>query len=102
MISVGSQYQSNGLSAGAAAIKDGFEWVDLEEVKPDEAAIQIVPGDFALKNQILPLHIEQGVLVVAIGVPQSLNAVDELGILLQRPTRAVLASPSAVKEKIEE
>jgi general secretion pathway protein E len=102
MISVGSQHQSNGLSAGAAAIKDGFEWVDLEEVKPDEAAIQIVPGDFALKNQILPLHIEQGILVVAIGVPQSLNAVDELGILLQRPTRAVLASPSAVKEKIEE
>ena len=79
-----------------------FEWADLEEVKPQDEALRLPPGDFALKRQLLPLRLENGVLVVAIGAPQSLNAVDELGILLQMPTRAVLASPALLREKIEE
>ena len=83
-------------------LKDGFEWVDLEEVKPSEAAIRLAPPDFALKHQLLPIAIEGDVLVVAIGVPQSLSAVDDLGVLLQRPTKAVLAAPAQVREKIEE
>ncbi len=82
--------------------KDGFEWIDLEEVKPSPAAIALAPAEFALKYQLLPMQIEDGVLVVAIGSPQSLGSVDELGILLQQPTRAVLASPAMVREKIEE
>jgi type II secretion system protein E len=84
------------------AAKDGFEWVDLEVAKPTEEAIALSPGDFALKNQVLPLWIEDGVLVAAIGAPEALTAVDELGILIRMPTRAVLAAPAFVREKIEE
>jgi general secretion pathway protein E len=80
----------------------GFETVDLEEVKPTEEAIRLAPGDFALKYQALPIAVEDGVLVVAIGSPQSLGAVDDLAVLLQMPTRAVLADPALVREKIEE
>ena len=83
-------------------MKNGFEWVDLEEVKPSEAAVRLAPGDFALKHQLLPIAVEEGILIVAIGVPQSLGAVDELGVLLQMPTKAVLAAPGVVREKIEE
>ncbi|GDX40730.1 hypothetical protein LBMAG21_10220 [Armatimonadota bacterium] len=82
--------------------KDGFEWVDLEEVKPEPSAIQLAPAEFALKYQLLPMKVEDGTLVVAVGSPQSLGAVDELGVLLQQPTRAVLANASLVREKIEE
>ncbi len=82
--------------------KDGFEWIDLEEVKPEPSAIALAPAEFALKYQLLPMSVEDGVLVVAIGSPQSLGAVDELGILLQQPTRAVLANVALVREKIEE
>ncbi|MEO7715074.1 MAG: GspE/PulE family protein [Capsulimonas sp.] len=85
-----------------AVLKDGFEWVDLELVKPTEEAIRLSPGDFALKNQVLPLSVEDGVLVAAIGAPEALVAVDELGLLIRMPTRAVLASPAFVREKIEE
>lgn len=81
---------------------DGFEWVDLEEVRPMDEAIRLIPGDLALKQQVLPLRVEDGVLVVAIGVPQALGAVDEISILIQMPTRAVLANPALVREKIEE
>jgi len=82
--------------------KDGFDWIDLEEVKPDDDAVLLAPGDFALKNQMLPIAMENGVLIVAIGSPESLSAVDELGVLIQIPVRAVLASPSLIREKIEE
>jgi type II secretion system protein E len=83
-------------------VKDGFEWVDLEEVKPTDEALALSPGDFALKFQVLPLAVQEGTLIAAIGSPESLSAVDDLGNLLRMPTRAVLAQASAVREKIEE
>jgi len=81
---------------------DGFEAVDLEEIKPSDEALLRIPGDFALKNQVLPIAIEGGALVVVIGSPLALTAVDELGVLLQMPTRALLGDPAMLREKIEE
>jgi type II secretion system protein E len=51
---------------------------------------------------VLPIAIEGNVLVVAIGAAESLGAVDDLSVLLQRPTKAVMASAALVKERIEE
>jgi general secretion pathway protein E len=81
---------------------DGLERVDLEVVKPQEEAMSLSPGEFALKNQVLPLHIEGNTLVVAIGAITSLPAVDDLGILANRPVRAVMGDPNLIKERIEE
>ena len=81
---------------------DGLERVDLEVVKPQEEAMSLSPGEFALKNQVLPLHIEGNTLVVAIGAITSLPAVDDLGILANRPVRAVMGDPALIKERIEE
>ena len=89
-------------SLAAVPRKSGFESIDLETVKPSENAIGLAPGEFAMRNQVLPIRIEGDTLVVAIGTPESLAAVDDLGVLLQMPTRAVLASPGMLKEKIEE
>src|ERR1700722_12737490 len=93
-------YEHNG-SPSTMAEKDGFEFVDLEIVKPTEEALRLTPGEFALKNQLLPIAVNDGTLIVAIASPESLSAVDELGILLQMPTRAVVAGRGLVKEKIE-
>jgi len=81
---------------------DGFEWVNLEEVKPTHEAIELISGDFALKHQLLPLSLVRETLIVAMGSPTSLGAVDELGLLLQRPTHAVLSDAPMVRQKIEE
>lgn len=91
---------SPSISFSSAA--DGFEWIDLEETRLQEEAMHLVPPDFALKYQLLPIAVEGNCLIVAIGSPEALGAVDELGILLQRPTKAVLATPSIVRDKIEE
>ena len=94
---------SNGAhSRNGSAAREAFDWVDLDEVKPTDDAVSMAPGDFALRNQVLPMWIDGGVLVVAMGSAESLGAVDDLGTLLQMPTRAVLASPALVRSKIEE
>ncbi len=80
----------------------GLEFFDLSEVKPDPLALDLVPGDYALKHQIIPVALEDGVLVVAIGNIESMSAVDDLGILLDRHVKAVLAEPNLVRDFIEE
>src|SRR5688572_5804614 len=80
----------------------GFEFVDLQIVKPEESAMMLAPGDFALKNQVLPMAMDGEVLIVAMGSLASLTSVDDLGILIHKPVRAVLADPNLIKERIEE
>ncbi|MBC8065978.1 MAG: Flp pilus assembly complex ATPase component TadA, partial [Chlorobia bacterium] len=81
---------------------EGLERVDLEITKPQEEAMSLAPGEFALKNQVLPLFLEGNTLVVAIGSITSLPSVDDLGILANRPVRAVMADSALIKERIEE
>jgi len=83
-------------------VDDGLPTVDLEVTKPEEAAMNLAPGEFALKHQVLPLTLDGDTLVVAIGGITSLPAVDDLGILANRPVRPVLADSTMIKERIEE
>lgn len=80
----------------------GLEFVDLGLTKPEPEALSLAPGDFALKNQVLPMAMDGNVLVVAMGSIKSLSSVDDLGILIRKPVRAVLADPNMIREKIEE
>lgn len=80
----------------------GLESIDLAGVRPDEAAMGVAPGDFALKHQVLPIRIEGDSLIVAIGGPSSLAAVDDLSVLLNRPVRPVLADAQMIRDRIEE
>lgn len=85
-----------------AASEYGLPFFDLAERKPDPVAIDRVPGEYALKHQILPVDEEGGVLVCAIGTIDSLAAVDDLGILLGMPVTPVLADPQLIRDRIEE
>src|SRR5262249_12024106 len=89
-------------SALPVGVEAGFESVDLSVVKPEESAMALLPGDFALKNQVLPMRIEGASLVVAIGSVASLAAVDDLSILLGRPIHPVLGDAQIIRDKIEE
>ncbi len=97
-------FPTSGGAAGAPQENGaaGLDFVDLEEVKPDHDAMSLAPGDFALKYQVLPIRQENGVLYVAIGNLGSLQAVDDLGILLGVSVKAVLANPNQLRERIEE
>ncbi|HEY3781019.1 MAG TPA: ATPase, T2SS/T4P/T4SS family [Fimbriimonadaceae bacterium] len=77
-------------------------YVDLEKVKPDPVALRMAPGDFALKHQVLPLFLENGTLVAAIPSEKALGAIDDLGVMLDQPVRAMLGDPFKIREQIEE
>lgn len=80
----------------------GLELVDLSEVRPDPLAVDLVPGDYALQHQVLPIRREGETLIVAIGSDDGLSAVDDLGVILGLPVRAVLADSSVLRGRIEE
>jgi type II secretory ATPase GspE/PulE/Tfp pilus assembly ATPase PilB-like protein len=80
----------------------GFEVVDLAEMKPNQEAMSLAPGQFALDKKVLPIGFDGETLIVAMGEPELLQAVDDLGILIGRPVRAVLGDPALIKERIDE
>lgn len=80
----------------------GLEFVDLTDVKPDPEALDLVPAEFALKNQVLPLRKDGRVLVVLISGIERLQSADDLGVLLGIPVRAALADPALIRQKIED
>jgi type II secretion system protein E len=90
------------LAAASPVRVRALPFVDLETVKPEAEALALAPGEFALKHQTLPLKFERGVLTVAIPSEASLSSVDDLGVLVDRPVKAVLADPGRIRELIEE
>ena len=80
----------------------GLDFIDLADIKPDPEALDLVPGDFALQNQVLPLKQDGEVLIVLIGSIEKLRAVDDLGILVGKPVQAALADPNLIRERIED
>lgn len=89
-------------SASNSATLDGFEWVDLETTKPQPDALALAPGEFALKHRLLPMALDGETLVVAMGDVSTLQAADDLGVLLQRPIYPVLGDPNLIRQYIEE
>ncbi len=80
----------------------GYEFVDLSIAKPDPEALAFAPGEFALNHNVLPMGLDGETLVVAMGSIQSLQAVDDLGIIIGRSVMPVLADPKLIRERIEE
>ncbi len=76
--------------------------VDLSTFRPDSAVISLAPGEYALRNQVLPLAEDGDTLIVAVGNLDNMAAADDLGVLLGRPVRVVLVDPAALRAQIEE
>ena len=52
--------------------------VNLEETRPQQEAVAIVPETMATEYKVLPLTLKDNVLTVAIGDPNNLTALDDL------------------------
>ena len=72
--------------------------VNLEETRPQQEAVAIVPETMATEYKVLPLTLKDNVLTVAIGDPNSLTALDDLrNFLGLKEVLAMLASPRAIE-----
>ncbi|HEY9566101.1 MAG TPA: GspE/PulE family protein, partial [Nocardioides sp.] len=87
-----------------AATAAGLGFVDLDEQSVGPAAVALVPADFARRSRILPISLENGELVVAVGIRQAgdLQLKDDLTRLTRARVRLVVAEGAEIESKINQ
>lgn len=71
--------------------------VDLMQEPPDTAALEIVPSEFALRHNLIPLRQNDGQLVVAMADPLDIHAIDDLRLLTGLDIAPMLATPGDIR-----
>ncbi len=67
-----------------------------------EDALALVPEDFAKEHYVLPIAMENGLLVVAIADPDDITIEDRLKQLSNNNVKLVMASPTAIRNAIDQ
>jgi MshEN domain len=88
------------LAAQALAQELGLPYVDLAETLPEDKVLDQVPKATVKQHSILPLFIDEGVLLVACVNHIGHDLEDELRMRFSAPVRSVLASPQALSQAI--
>ncbi|MGH9043944.1 MAG: ATPase, T2SS/T4P/T4SS family [Acidimicrobiales bacterium] len=78
----------------AMAQEVGLEFVDLNRVNIDRAAVALVPPSVAERHTVLPIGWENGVVVVAMANPTDVFAMDDLRTVLGSNFKPVVATRS--------
>jgi type IV pilus assembly protein PilB len=79
----------------------GFPYVDLEHFQGDHGLFREIPLDLMIRYQFLPEHRENGHIVVVVGDPTDVLKLDELELLLGAPLKVKVASPAAIRDKLQ-
>ncbi|HYI12968.1 MAG TPA: GspE/PulE family protein [Thermoanaerobaculia bacterium] len=97
----------NGDPAGEAsrarrlAEQYGFPFVDLEHFQIDHQLFRDIPLELMIRYQFLPEHREDGRIAIVVGDPTDVLKLDELELLLGAPLRVKVASPAAIRDKLQ-
>jgi len=84
----------------ALARSQGMPYIDLEDTFPDDHILEQMPQQVAKRNTILPLFIDDDVLLVACAEQPTHELEDELRMRYQVPSRWVLATPRSISQGI--
>ncbi len=76
--------------------------VDLNQEPPDPEALQIVPSEFAMRHQLLPLHQTDHTLTVAMADPLDIQSIDDLQLLTGYKVVTVLAGAADIRRSLEQ
>src|SRR5712664_4403449 len=79
----------------------GFEFVNLEHFQVDHQLFKDVPLELMIRYQFLPEKRENGHIAVVVGDPTDVLKLDELELLLGAPLKVKVASPAAIRDKLE-
>jgi len=79
----------------------GFDYVDLEHFQSDHALFREIPLDLMIRYQFIPERRDNGHLSVVVGDPTDVLKLDELELLLGLPLKVKVASPAAIRDKLE-
>ena len=75
--------------------------VDLERVRLDQRILKLIPGEFAVKHQVLPLRRVGRTLTVAMSNPTDLGVIDDLKFLTRLDIEPVIAGDFTLKRIVE-
>ena len=87
-------------AAQALAQELGIPFVDLSETVPEDDVLDKVPRSTVKQHSILPMFIDEGVLLVASAHQIDHELEDELRLRFSLPVRSVLAAPQAINQAI--
>ncbi len=76
--------------------------VNLESIKIDKKATEIIPEETCRKHKIFPYSIDEDSITIAVFDPVNLDAENEISFLASRLVKPVLSSKSRIEEKISE
>src|SRR6266436_6179488 len=79
----------------------GFPYVELDHFQVDHALFRDIPLDLMIRYQFLPEKRENGHIAVVVGGPTDVLKLDELELLLGAPLRVKVASPAAIRDKLQ-
>src|SRR6201993_3640240 len=79
----------------------GFPYVDLTHFQVDHSLFRDIPLDLMIRYQFLPERRENGHISVVVGDPTDVLKLDELELLLGAPLKVKVASPAAIRDKLE-
>ncbi len=80
----------------------GLEYLPKLDREIGPALLGLVPGEFAMRHQVLPLYEEDHTLVVAAADPFDVTVLDDLRLLTGKEVRVVVANPRHISELIEQ
>lgn len=87
--------------AKTLAKKTGYKFVSIDEIGVNIAVANLITPEFALRNNILPLYEEDGVVYVAMRNPNDILTVDNLRMLTGHEICPVVASDMELQAAIE-
>src|SRR6266576_1289022 len=92
-----------GEAARAQRLADqyGFPFVSLEHFQVDHQLFRDIPLDLMIRYQFLPERRENGHIAIVVGDPTDVLKLDELELLLGAPLNVKVASPAAIRDKLE-
>jgi type IV pilus assembly protein PilB len=76
----------------------GYAFVDLERVRIEEAVVNLISRELALKHAVIPVKKVDSTLYVVLNNPTDLHAVDAVSLA----TECVVVPVLAVREAIEQ
>src|ERR1043165_512111 len=79
----------------------GFPYIDLDHFQVDHELFRNVPLELMIRYQFLPEKRENGHIAVVVGDPTDVLKLDELELLLGAPLRVKVASPAAIRDKLQ-
>ncbi len=88
------------IAARALARQLGFSFIDLEDMIPEDDALDMVPRSLVKMHSFVPLFIDDDRLLIAAADEIEHELEDELRLRFGVPVRVVLATPRSINQAI--